>query len=322
MHVEKFTRSGLANVFGHYDRTNMNFRDNINPLLTHKNYNLAAEIQPLGQYEFLNKRLSEVSYQKRKDVNVLADWCITIPKDFNGDSSKFFKEVFDFFANKYGKENVVSAWVHMDEPGAMPHMHFAFMPIVIDNKRGERLNAKKCITRNDLQSIHKQVQKRLEFAFKDDIGIDSKPIQISILNGATAGVNKSIEQLKVDTLADERQELQDDVDELRQQVTNLKQKRQDLLLDNQYLEQEQQDLSLDIQYLTEQWHSLNDANEDLEYEKRVNTIEVHELEDRLVNMQKIMQDIEHSNLYSKYEQHEAYVWNKKINKYIDDDLER
>lgn len=44
-------------------------------------------------------------------------------------------------ANRYGKENVVSAYVHLDETA--PHIHFSFIPITKDKKKGgfKELNA-------------------------------------------------------------------------------------------------------------------------------------------------------------------------------------
>jgi len=37
---------------------------------------------------------------------------------------------FDSLGKKFGKENIMSAVVHMDE--AKPHLHFVFAPIVED----------------------------------------------------------------------------------------------------------------------------------------------------------------------------------------------
>lgn len=70
-HVKKYTRGALGNMLKHYDRTAKNSRENIDPSLTHLNYNLAAKYQQLPQKEFIDKRLSQVRVQKRKDVNVM-----------------------------------------------------------------------------------------------------------------------------------------------------------------------------------------------------------------------------------------------------------
>jgi hypothetical protein len=88
--------------------------------------------------------------------------------------------------NKYGKDNVVSAYVHLDETS--PHMHFCFVPVVFDKKKQEyKVNAKQCINKVELKQIHPQIQEYLETKLQT---------KVSILNGATAGGNKSVEQLK------------------------------------------------------------------------------------------------------------------------------
>ena len=45
-HVKKYTQGALHNMLAHYDRTAKNSRENIDPSLTHLNYNLAAKCQP------------------------------------------------------------------------------------------------------------------------------------------------------------------------------------------------------------------------------------------------------------------------------------
>lgn len=47
----------------------------------------------------------------------------------------FFRQSLDFIANRYGKENILSAVIHMDEK--TPHMHVDLTPI-----RDGRLTAK------------------------------------------------------------------------------------------------------------------------------------------------------------------------------------
>lgn len=56
----------------------------------------------------------------------------------------FFQDAYDFLAERYGRENVISATVHMDE--ATPHMHFNFVPVTPDG----RLSAKDVLTKQSL----------------------------------------------------------------------------------------------------------------------------------------------------------------------------
>lgn len=90
-------------MLGHYDRTKDGLGENVVPERTQLNYNLAVDDQPLKQLDFVHKRLGEVRCLKRKDVNVLCDWVVTMPKDLADEYREpFFKAAYNFFAEKYG----------------------------------------------------------------------------------------------------------------------------------------------------------------------------------------------------------------------------
>lgn len=59
---------------------------------------------------------------------------------------QFFSDCTEFFAERYGKENVVSAVVHLDE--STPHFHFNLMPVT-----GGRLCAKELFDRTALREL-------------------------------------------------------------------------------------------------------------------------------------------------------------------------
>lgn len=104
-HFAKFTKGATGHMFEHYDRSKNNLPDNIKPELTHLNYNLADEFQPLPQDEFLRKRLGEVRCQRRADVNVMCDWVITKPQDVpENETKKFFQLTFDYLCYRYGEK--------------------------------------------------------------------------------------------------------------------------------------------------------------------------------------------------------------------------
>lgn len=188
-HVEKYTSGAAGRMLKHYERAPVEHRgnENIKPELTELNYNLAFENQPMPQAAFVAQRLKGVRVQKRADVNVLCDWVITQPQELPADKSRaFFEATYAFLRDRYGEHNVVSAYVHMDE--VTPHMHFAFLPIVVDQKRGgEKLCAKEVINRKELQMFHTALQNAVE----RDLGIE-----VHLLNGATHDGNKSVTELK------------------------------------------------------------------------------------------------------------------------------
>ena len=186
-HLEKYTAAATGHMLAHYDRTHSSSTSNIDESRTAMNYDLAETDQPLPALDFLHNRMSEIKVLKRANVNVLCDWVITAPESLTPEELPlFFDECYKFLNNRYGKENVITAPVHMDETS--PHIHYAFVPVVIDKKKGiPKLSAKECITKKDLNTFHQDMTKYMTAVFGRDIGI---------LNGATAGGNKTIKQLK------------------------------------------------------------------------------------------------------------------------------
>ena len=121
----------------------------------------------------------------------MCDWVITKPQEIPaGRSKEFFENAFDFMANRYGHENVISAYVHMDE--TTPHMHFSFVPIVKNKGKSskifkEKLCAKEVVTIRELKSFHLELQKHLEKVMR---------CPVPILNAATMGGAKTVAELK------------------------------------------------------------------------------------------------------------------------------
>lgn len=187
-HLEKYNRAAVGHLIAHYDRQAENIgNESVDRTRSHLNYNLAAELQPQRQGDFIKQRCSEVKVQKRKDVNVMCTWVVTAPQDLpEAEQAAFFKAAFDFMAARYGQENVISAYVHMDE--TTPHMHFAFVPVVEDKKKGGfKVSAKERIDRKELRSFHQE----LEQAVSDVLGHP-----VGILNEATKQGNMTIAELK------------------------------------------------------------------------------------------------------------------------------
>ena len=158
-HLQKFTQADYPKLLMHYERKKDDsgkyhkFRNqDIDLSRTYQNYNI-AHFQTLLQFEFMDKRLSELKIFKRGDVKYLCDWIITLPKNMGKDERRFFEEAFKFLTGKYGRENVISAYVHKDE--TMPHMHFAFIPVAVDKKKNiEKLCSKDIVGRDDLFAFH------------------------------------------------------------------------------------------------------------------------------------------------------------------------
>ena len=195
----KFNKISCGHMTSHFDRSAKNIsNENIDESKTNLNYNLAD--QSMQQIDFINKRCSEVKCQNRKDVNVMCSWVVTAPKDLSeNELEPFFKATYEFLEKKYKKENVISAYVHMDE--VTPHLHFAFVPVVKSLKKGkeiEKVSAKELINRQELKLFHGALEKHIELSLGHEV---------NLLNQATKEGNKSIELLKRESAIKAKEEL-------------------------------------------------------------------------------------------------------------------
>jgi len=194
-HVAKYNRAAVGHMFAHYERAKdsqgeyIKFgNQDINTEKSNLNYNLAP-FRNISQGEFVRQRCSEVKCLKRKDVNVMCSWVVTAPeiiKEASADKQKeFFENTYSFLEKKYGEENIISAYVHNDEN--TPHLHFSFVPVFIDRHGKEKVSANDLLTRVHLKQFHPELELYLGQALGFNPGI---------LNGATAGGNLTIEELK------------------------------------------------------------------------------------------------------------------------------
>lgn len=186
-HVEKFQAAALGRVCDHFERRaeldHGYKRENIDNERSWLNYNLAPQ-RPVSQVEFINDRIESLNLKRRprKDAVRMCDCVITMPRSFDPSRQReFFNAAYAFLAQRYGTENVVSAWVHRDE--SMPHMHFAWVPVTQDG----RLSAKSVVNRLDLKTLHPDMQVAMETALgcKVEIILDPEKAgekQLSALN--------------------------------------------------------------------------------------------------------------------------------------------
>lgn len=122
MHLRTFDKSSVGKMLSHYAR-NIGPRDHIDKDLP--TYNLAPTFDRgiHGRYRDLIKDI-ELGPRSKP----LADFILTLPRDFPMERQReFFEAAYDFLEKQVGKDNVICGAVHLDEPKARPHMHFAFV---------------------------------------------------------------------------------------------------------------------------------------------------------------------------------------------------
>ena len=202
MHIDKFTRSASVRMNNHYERTPDDYvqrsNENIDSSRTHLNYNSAPEHGKGDVFirDMLSREDVYVYGGNRKDLNVMCTCIVNAPKELPKEQQKrFFQVAYRFLAERYGRnDNIVSAYVHMDE--TTPHMHFAFIPLVsaktkqLEKGYKYRLCAKEVVNRQDLQTLHYDMQRCINL----HLGAGFK-----ILTGKTT-VSKSMVEFKKEKL--------------------------------------------------------------------------------------------------------------------------
>ena len=150
--MQKFHKNDVAPVERENERDENYISDNpqIDCARTKDNYHI---IGGYGTYtEFINNRLKELNLSPRKDAVVMNSFVLGSDKTFFDKLSKiqrymFFEDCTKFFTERYGKENIISAVVHLDE--TTPHMHLNLMPVTSDG----RLCSKQLFDKPQLQKL-------------------------------------------------------------------------------------------------------------------------------------------------------------------------
>lgn len=199
MHIEKAKAGQFIGLALHDERACENHsNEKIDPSRSHLNYNL-CDGNIIANY---NARMENVYMRKNKDANVIVMISNTLPKDFPEErKNEFFKYSHEFFCDFFGKENVISDWVHGDETSW--HQHVKAIPTYFNEKKQrETVSFDRVMTRSVYKSMHKDLQNHLE---------KKMGIPVPILNGATAGGNKSIQELKAADLEKENERLEKEI---------------------------------------------------------------------------------------------------------------
>lgn len=316
--MKKYNRGALGHMLAHYERRKdengnyINFgNQNIDTKKTYQNYNLHDRKDGLTDYEFIDQYTKSLKVMNRKDVNLMCSWVVTLPEDLKNaskqDQEKFFQEVYKFNSNRYGKKNVVSAYVHLDE--VTPHMHFAFVPVIFDKKKKRyKVNAKERVNINDLKTYHADLSKHMERVFGRDVGI---------VNAPEVGKNTKTENKTIAELKKENSVLASENNSLQEENLHLETVNAGLYADNRQK-------SLQYDELSKKNFKLNKQNAELTRQladKQAVFKENEELRDSVKNMSKYLRGKQFStgkNLFDDY----LDTVKKQQKKKTHDDFER
>ena len=156
--MQKMKAGNLVGIGNHNQRLTDNHsnkdidteRSYLNYDLVNRTDNYKTDIQ-----QFINDNKSS-SRAVRKDAVLINEWIITSDNQFFKDKDDkeikdFFEQSKDYFAEKFGDENIRYAQVHMDE--TTPHMHLGIVPFNAEHK----LTAKTVFNRQALQAVQDEL---------------------------------------------------------------------------------------------------------------------------------------------------------------------
>ena len=137
LRFSKRKAGGVTANYTHNERKKEAYKSNpdIDTERSNWNYHL---VRPQQTYrKEVNCLIAAAGCKVRSNSTVMVETLITASPEFMSalpppEQREYFSRAFDFMAEKIGKDNIISAVVHMDE--RTPHMHLSFCPITEDKK--------------------------------------------------------------------------------------------------------------------------------------------------------------------------------------------
>ena len=135
LRLQKYDGGAVRGIDSHVERRATSSRTNpdIDFDKSARNYDLQSQYQGTFHSRIKNVLEREGIGKTRKNAVLLAELLFTAsPTFFDGKTQdeirQYFTDCYNWACNQYGKENIISAVVHLDEK--TPHLHLELVPIV------------------------------------------------------------------------------------------------------------------------------------------------------------------------------------------------
>lgn len=157
--MQKMKADNLVGIGNHNQRKTQNHSNkDIDVERSHLNYDLVegrTENYKTDIQNFIEEKKAGTR-ATRKDAVLVNEWIISSDRSFfdgldDKETERFFKDAKDYFADKFGDDNIRYAQIHLDEN--TPHMHLGIVPFDKDNK----LSAKRVFNRATLIEIQDEL---------------------------------------------------------------------------------------------------------------------------------------------------------------------
>lgn len=171
--MQKMKAGNLGGAFKHNERVfETHSNKDIDPSRSHLNYELTDRDRSVSYEKQIKDYVNENKVSNRairKDAVLCDEWVITSDKKFferldQEQTRAFFETAKNYFAERYGLENIAYASVHLDE--STPHMHMGVVPM-----KDGKLSSKAMFDREELKSIQDKLPKYMnEHGFEVERG--------------------------------------------------------------------------------------------------------------------------------------------------------
>ena len=138
LRFQKRKAGSVAACERHNERKKEAYKSNPDIDMECSKYNYHLVPPPRYTYKKeINRMVQEAGCKVRKDSVMMVETLITASPEFMNslppeEQKAYFAMALDFIAERVGKQNILSAVVHMDEK--TPHMHLCFVPITPEGK--------------------------------------------------------------------------------------------------------------------------------------------------------------------------------------------
>ena len=138
LRFQKRKAGSVAACERHNERKKEAYKSNPDIDMERSKYNYHLVPPPRYTYKKeINRMVQAAGCKVRKDSVMMVETLITASPEFMNslppkEQKAYFAMALDFIAERVGKENILSAVVHMDEK--TPHMHLSFVPLTEDGR--------------------------------------------------------------------------------------------------------------------------------------------------------------------------------------------
>lgn len=231
--MQKFKAKDVKGIQFHNQRERESHTNpDIEKEYSHLNYDLHNK-QHIDYLENVKEKIAqnvETNRAVRKDAVVMCEFIVTSDKGFFDGidphkERQFFEDAYNFLKNRYGKENITHATVHLDEK--TPHMHVGMVPVTEDKK----LSAKQIFNRKELVSLqddfHAYMVKQ-GFDLERGVSSDKKHIETTRMKALTAKEEVQALEATLEQKEQEKQQLDQSMSEMKKRLVELKKSLDDV----------------------------------------------------------------------------------------------